>query len=63
MSEKKRVRHSPKQIVEKLQEAERRLNAGQSAGQVLQTLGVSEETFLPHLSCGQSTIQGEHQII
>jgi hypothetical protein len=30
MSEKKRVRHSPKQIVEKLQEADRLLNAGQS---------------------------------
>ena len=41
MSGKKRVRHSPKQIVEKLQEADRLLNAGQSLGQVLQTLGVS----------------------
>ncbi len=41
----KRRRHSPKQIVEKLQEADRLLNAGQSVGQVLQTLGVSEATY------------------
>jgi transposase-like protein len=45
MSEKKRVRHSPKQIVEKLQEADRLLNAGQSVGQVLQALHVSEATY------------------
>jgi transposase-like protein len=41
----KRVRHSPKQIVEKLQEADRLLNAGQSLGQVLQALSVSQATF------------------
>lgn len=41
----KRTRHSPKQIVEKLQEADRLLNAGQSLGQVLQALGVSQATF------------------
>lgn len=34
MSQKNR-RHSPKQIVEKLKEADRLLNAGQSVGQVL----------------------------
>lgn len=45
MSGKKRRRHSPKQIVAKLQEADRLLNAGQSLGQVLQHLGVSEATY------------------
>lgn len=45
MSGKKRVRHSPQQIVEKLQEADRLLNAGQSLGQVLQALQVSEATY------------------
>lgn len=45
MSDKKRVRHSPKQIVEKLQEADRLLNAGQSLGQVLQALAVSQQTY------------------
>jgi putative transposase len=45
MSEKKRRRHSPKQIVEKLAEADRLLNAGQSLGQVLQVLEVSEATY------------------
>ena len=45
MSGKKRVRHSPQQIVDKLQEADRLLNAGQSLGQVLQALGVSQPTY------------------
>lgn len=45
MSQKKRRRHSPQQVVEKLKEADRLLNAGQSLGQVLQALGVSEATF------------------
>ena len=45
MSERKRRRHSPQQIVEKLQEAVRLLNAGQSLGQVLQALEVSEATY------------------
>ena len=45
MADKKRVRHSPRQIVEKLQEADRLLNAGQSLGQVLQAMGVSEATY------------------
>lgn len=45
MSSKRRVRHNPKQIVEKLQEADRLLNAGQSLGQVLQALGVSQATY------------------
>jgi len=45
MSGKNRKRHSPKQIVQKLGEADRLLNAGQSVGQVLQALGVSEATY------------------
>ena len=45
MSEKKRHRHSPQQIVEKLKEADRLLNAGQSVGQVLQSLGMSQATY------------------
>jgi len=45
MSGKKRHRHSPQQIVQKLAEADRLLNAGQSVGQVLQMLGVSEATY------------------
>ena len=45
MSGKKRVRHSPQQIVEKLQQADRLLNAGQSLGQVLQALSISEATY------------------
>jgi len=45
MSGKKRVRHSPQQIVERLQESDRLLNAGRSVGQVLQALGVSEATY------------------
>jgi len=45
MSEKKRHRHSPQQIVEKLKEADRLLNAGQSVGQVLQALNVSQATY------------------
>jgi putative transposase len=45
MSGKKRVRHRPGQIVEKLQEADRLLNAGQSLGQVLQALGVAQATY------------------
>lgn len=45
MSEKKRKRHSPEQIVARLREADALLNAGQSVGQVVQHLGVSEATF------------------
>ena len=46
MSEtKKRKRHTPEQIVAKLREADALLNAGQSVGQVIQHLGVSEATF------------------
>ena len=41
----KRKRHSPAQIVGKLQEADRSLNAGQNIAQVCQALEVSEATY------------------
>jgi len=42
---KRRRRHTPQQIVTKLHEADRLLNAGQSIGQVVQVLEVSEATY------------------
>jgi transposase-like protein len=45
MAEKKRKRHGPDQIVKKLQDADRLLNAGKSLGEVLQALEVSEATY------------------
>jgi putative transposase len=41
----KRTRHSAEQIVTKLREADAMLAAGRSIAQVVQTLGVSEQTF------------------
>jgi transposase-like protein len=41
----KRKRHSPEQIVRKLQEADRLLNAGKSVAHVYQVLEVSEATY------------------
>jgi len=41
----KRKRHTPEQIVAKLREAEAMLGAGRSVGQVVQHLGVSEQTL------------------
>jgi putative transposase len=41
----KRKRHNPEQIVRKLQEADRLLNAGKSLAHVLQALEVSEATY------------------
>lgn len=41
----KRTRHTPEQIVNKLREADAMLAAGKSVGQVVQALGVSEQTF------------------
>ena len=41
----KRKRHNPEQIIRKLEEADRRLNAGQSIAQVCQALEVSEATY------------------
>ena len=41
----KRKRHNSEQIVRKLQDADRLLNAGRSVAQVCQALEVSEATF------------------
>lgn len=41
----KRTRHSAEQIVAKLREADAMLAAGRSIAQVVQALGVSEQTF------------------
>ena len=41
----KRTRHSAEQIVTKLREAEAMLAAGRSVAQVVQHMGVSEQTF------------------
>lgn len=41
----KRTRHSPEQIISKLREADTMLTMGRTVGQVLQALGVSEQTF------------------
>ncbi len=38
-------KHSPEQIIAKLREAEAELNAGQTIGQVVQKLAISEQTF------------------
>lgn len=45
MSGKHRVHHKPNQIVQKLEEGDRLLKAGQPLGHVLQLLGVSQATF------------------
>jgi putative transposase len=42
---KKRKRHAPAEVVKKLQDADRLLNAGKSLGEVLQVLEVSEATY------------------
>ena len=41
----KRKRHNPEQIIRKLEDADRRLNAGQSIAQVCQALEISEATY------------------
>jgi putative transposase len=41
----KRKRHSAEQIVRKLQEGDRLLNAGKSVAQVIQALEISEATY------------------
>lgn len=38
-------RHTPEQIIAKLREAEADLNVGQTIGQVVQKLSISEQTF------------------
>ena len=46
MSTKRRKRHSPEQIVHKLRDADAMLNAGKDQASVLQSLEVSEATYL-----------------
>jgi len=41
----KRNRHTPEQVIGKLREADAMLGAGQTIGQVVQHLGVSEQTY------------------
>ena len=41
----KRTRHTPEQVINKLREADAMLSSGRSVAQVLQHLGVSEQTF------------------
>lgn len=41
----KRTRHTPEQIVTKLREADAMLASGRPVAQVVQALGVSEQTF------------------
>jgi transposase-like protein len=41
----KRTRHTPEQIVTKLREADAMLAAGKTVAQVVQALGVSDQTF------------------
>lgn len=41
----KRTRHTPEKIVNRLREADAMLAAGRTVAQVLQHLGVSEQTF------------------
>ncbi|TWT97095.1 Transposase [Botrimarina colliarenosi] len=45
MSEKRRKRHSPEQIVRKLRDADTMLSAGKDMAAVLQALEVSESTL------------------
>ena len=46
MSRKRGKRHSPEQIVRKLRDADAMLNAGKDQAAVLQSLEVSEATYL-----------------
>jgi putative transposase len=41
----KRKRHTPEQVIRKLQEADRLLNAGKSVAHVYQALEISEATY------------------
>lgn len=45
MKRKQGKRHSAEQIIRKLREADTMLAAGQTIGQVVQTLEISEQTF------------------
>ena len=46
MTTKRRKRHSPEQVVRKLRDADAMLNAGKDQAAVLQSLEVSEATYL-----------------
>jgi hypothetical protein len=46
MTRKRGKRHSPEQIVRKLRDADAMLNAGKDQAAVLQSLAVSEATYL-----------------
>jgi putative transposase len=46
MSTKRRKRHSPEEIVRKLRDADAMLSAGKDLAAVLQTLEVSESSYL-----------------
>jgi hypothetical protein len=48
MTERKRRRHSPKQIVKKLRDADAILNFGKDLSAVLQSLGIAEATYPRH---------------
>ena len=45
MSQKRRKRHTPEQIIKKLRDADAMLNAGKDLAAVLQALEVSESTY------------------
>ena len=45
MRKKQGKRHTPEQIIRKLREADGMLTAGQTIGQMVQALGISEQTF------------------
>jgi len=45
MRRKQGKRHTPEQIIRKLREADGMLTAGQTIGQVVQALQISEQTF------------------
>jgi transposase-like protein len=45
MTKKRRVRHTPEQIVRKLRDADAMLNAGRELSAVVQALEVSEATY------------------
>ena len=45
MSNKRRTRHTPEQVVRKLRDADAMLNAGKDLAAVLQALEVSQSTF------------------
>ncbi len=45
MKKKQGKRHTPEQIIRKLREADGMITAGKTIGQVVQALGISEQTF------------------